>query len=95
MRFRGKHAAFGHPGIEPRWTHGNKDGVGTAYSADSRIWGFVPLRNIKGKAWFVWLSYDRCQHDIPIFGAFRSGRFATNLYGDDAWTRPDDAHPAP
>lgn len=30
--------AFGWPGIEPRWTHGGKDGVGTAYSASSRIW---------------------------------------------------------
>ena len=30
--------AFGHPGIEPRWTHGGKDGVGTAYAASSRIW---------------------------------------------------------
>jgi len=25
-------------GIEPRWTHGDKDGVGTAYAASSRIW---------------------------------------------------------
>jgi glucoamylase len=30
--------AFGWPGIEPRWTHGAKDGVGTAYAASSRIW---------------------------------------------------------
>jgi glucoamylase len=30
--------AFGWPGIEPRWTHGGKDGVGTAYSASARIW---------------------------------------------------------
>jgi len=30
--------AFGGPGIEPRWTHGGKDGVGTAYAASSRIW---------------------------------------------------------
>jgi glucoamylase len=30
--------AFGHPGIEPRWTQGNKDGVGTAYSTASRVW---------------------------------------------------------
>lgn len=30
--------AFGWPGIEPRWTQGNKDGVGTAYSGDSRVW---------------------------------------------------------
>jgi glucoamylase len=30
--------AFGAPGMEPRWTHGNKDGIGTAYSASSKIW---------------------------------------------------------
>ncbi len=30
--------AFGRPGIEPRWTRGNKDAVGTAYSASSRVW---------------------------------------------------------
>jgi signal peptidase I len=26
-------------------------------SSDSRIWGFVPLENIKGKAMFVWLNF--------------------------------------
>jgi len=30
--------AFGSPGIEPRWTHGGKDGVGTAYAASSLVW---------------------------------------------------------
>ena len=35
---RGNRLAFGWPGIEPRWTHGDKVGVGTAYSAASRIW---------------------------------------------------------
>ncbi|WP_036481065.1 glycoside hydrolase family 15 protein [Myxosarcina sp. GI1] len=30
--------AFGHPGIEPRWTHGSKEGIGTAYSVASNIW---------------------------------------------------------
>ena len=30
--------AFGAPGMPPRWAHSNKDGVGTAYSADSRLW---------------------------------------------------------
>lgn len=30
--------AFGHPGIQPRWTHGGKDGIGTAYAASSLIW---------------------------------------------------------
>jgi glucoamylase len=30
--------AFGKPGIEPRWTHSNKAGVGTAYSSSSHLW---------------------------------------------------------
>ncbi len=30
--------AFGKPGIEPRWTRSNKEGVGTAYSTSSRVW---------------------------------------------------------
>lgn len=37
-QFRGTREAFGKPGLAPRWSPGNKDGVGTAYSADSRIW---------------------------------------------------------
>lgn len=37
-RIRGDRGAFGAPGVEPRWARGNKCGVGTAYSADSRIW---------------------------------------------------------
>ncbi len=38
MQPRGNRLAFGGPGIEPRWSHSNKDGVGTAYSSDSRLW---------------------------------------------------------
>ena len=30
--------AFGAPGADPRWNHANKDGVGTAYDLESRIW---------------------------------------------------------
>jgi glucoamylase len=37
-KFRGDRLAFGRPGIEPKWTHGGKDGVGTAYATSSRIW---------------------------------------------------------
>ena len=44
-------------------------------SSDSRRWGFVPLRNIKGKARFIWLSYDRCIPTTPLLGDFRSERF--------------------
>lgn len=45
------------------------------HSADSRVWGFVPLRNIKGKSRFVWLSYDQCEGNIPLIGRFRGERF--------------------
>ncbi len=38
MQEQGDKEAFGAPGIEARWTHGNKNGVGTAYSASSKIW---------------------------------------------------------
>ena len=38
IRSTNKDDAFGRPGIEPRWTHGDKDGVGTPYAASSRIW---------------------------------------------------------
>ena len=31
-------SAFGAPGIPGRWTSSSKDGVGTAYSASSRVW---------------------------------------------------------
>ena len=34
----GPREAFGQPGIAPRWTHGDKDGVGTAYAASGRVW---------------------------------------------------------
>src|SRR5260370_10487427 len=30
--------AFGHPGIPPTWSSSSKDGIGTAYSASSRVW---------------------------------------------------------
>src|SRR5438477_9975122 len=37
-KIRGQRIAFGGPGIDPKWTHGDKDGVGTAYATSSRIW---------------------------------------------------------
>ncbi|BAY10008.1 glycoside hydrolase family 15 protein [Calothrix sp. NIES-2098] len=38
MKILSQAQAFGAPGIEPRWTHANKDAVGTAYSTSSRVW---------------------------------------------------------
>ena len=36
--YRTGESAFGGPGVEPRWTRGDKDGIGTAYSGSSRLW---------------------------------------------------------
>ena len=49
------------------------------HSADSRVWGMVPFRNIKGKARFIWLSYDQCAQGLPLLGEMRSDRFGTSL----------------
>ena len=34
----GNPAAFGAPGIEPRWTRSEKEGIGTAYHTSCRVW---------------------------------------------------------
>lgn len=46
-------------------------------SEDSRQWSFVRFDQIKGKAHFVWLSWDRCAGG---FGELRMDRFFHNLY---------------
>ena len=51
MQARGDRVAFGGPGIEPTWSHSNKDGVGTAYSGDSRLW-FTLWRGIVTEVYY-------------------------------------------
>lgn len=51
MEPRGNRVAFGAPGMPPRWSHSNKEGVGTAYSADSRLW-FTLWRGIVTEVYF-------------------------------------------
>ena len=55
---RRKRAAFGKPGIEPKWTQGNKDGVGTAYSGSSRLW-FTIFRGVVTEVFYP--TIDRPQ----------------------------------
>ena len=49
-------------------------------SADGRVWGFVPREYIRGKAIFVWLSFDPCQSGgMPGLGSPRIDRIGKVL----------------
>src|SRR5436305_3062 len=53
-----EHPAGGRPGIEPRWTRSDKDGVGTAYSDLSRVW-FTVSKGILNEVYYP--TVDRPQ----------------------------------
>jgi len=58
VKFRGDREAFGGPGISPRWAHGNKEGVGTAYSADSKLW-FTMWRGIVTEVYYPLIDHPQ------------------------------------
>lgn len=49
-------------------------------SADSRFWGFVPEDHIVGKAWFIWMSWDK---DGSFFSKIRWGRIFNGIHGGE------------
>ncbi|MEE2756842.1 MAG: signal peptidase I [Myxococcota bacterium] len=50
-------------------------------SQDSRFWGFVPAGLIKGKAMFLWMSWDG-RSDIGVFDKIRWKRLFRGIHGE-------------
>mgnify|MGYP003952702453 CR=1 FL=1 len=48
-------------------------------SKDSRSWGLVPREFVKGRANWVWLSYNQCEGTLPVFGSFRLARLGESI----------------
>jgi glucoamylase len=73
MELRGDREAFGRPGLPPRWTHGNKDGIGTAYSADSKLW-FTLWRGIVTEVYYPLVDHPQMR-DLQFLIADGTGSF--------------------
>lgn len=50
-------------------------------SADSRFWGYLPLENVRGRALFVWLSYDKDHPYFSLGDFFRIPRIRWERFG--------------
>ncbi len=73
MKVRGDRVAFGGPGIAPRWSHGNKEGVGTAYSQDSRLW-YTLHRGIVTEVYYPLIDHPQTR-DLQFLVTDTEGRF--------------------
>ncbi len=58
MKFRGDRLAFGAPGIEPKWTQGNKEGVGTSPFAESKVW-FTLFRGVVTEVYYPLIDHPQ------------------------------------
>jgi len=58
MRPKHNKGAFGWPGARARWTHGDKDVVGTAYAGSSRIW-FILWNGIITEVYYLTVDHPQ------------------------------------
>jgi glucoamylase len=72
-RFRGTKSAFGAPGDQPRWTHADKDGIGTAYSTGSRVW-FTIWRGALTEIYYPTVDHPQMR-DLEFLFADGNGTF--------------------
>lgn len=77
--------AHGHPGIEPRWTRSDKDGIGTAYSASSRMW-FTTSAGIVNELYFPTIDSPQIR-DLQFLVADGESFFCDERRGTQSWIR--------
>ncbi len=73
MQPRGDRIAPGAPGMPPRWSHSNKEGIGTAYSADSRLW-FTVWRGTVTEVYFPTIDQPQLR-DLELLLTDGAGLF--------------------
>jgi glucoamylase len=77
--------ATGSPGMDPRWTRSDKDGVGCAYSALSRVW-FTVSKGFLNEVYYP--TIDRPQiRDLQYLGS------CWRRYNHDGYGQREDARP--
>jgi Glucoamylase and related glycosyl hydrolases len=59
-------AAFGAPGLEPRWTSSQKDAVSTAYAAASRVW-FTMSHGILNEIYYPTIDHPQTRDMELLF----------------------------
>jgi glucoamylase len=92
MRYRGDRIAFGAPGIDPRWEHGDKSGVGSAYSGDSKLW-YTLWRGIVTEVYYPIIDHPQLRDLQFLVTDGRSFFHEERRHLDFEITRPDPIAP--